>query len=100
MDDKAIARSARVASIFIPELKPLLPDISAAVATAERAETVIVPLLARVQAHELGLFDIGPVLDQIKAIAPDVIKAIATIKKLSALADAYAAKVDAQLQLS
>lgn len=81
----------RAFAVFAPELKPLEGEISAAVATVEKAEATFAPYLA----GQPSFFSLLPAFVALEPEIGDIIKAAQTFQKVEQIAQAYAAKVEA-----
>jgi hypothetical protein len=82
----------RFATIFVPELKPLVPDIVAATVAAEKVAAVIGPV---VQSGSLGIFSLLPALRQIEPMAPELEKAAKTAEAVDAILVKYESRLAA-----
>jgi hypothetical protein len=82
----------RFATVFVPELKPLVPDIVAATATAEKVEALVGPAI---QSGNLGIFSLMPVLGQLLPMAPELEKAAQTAAAVDAILVKYETRLTA-----
>jgi len=82
----------KAAGVFAPELKPLVPDIVAAVETVEKAEAIAAPYFAGGQP---SLFSLLPMFLALEQIMPELVKAAQTFEKVQSIAAAYEAKIEA-----
>lgn len=88
-------RLALAASVFVPELKAIAPDVANAIATFQRVRTILEPALERMKAKEAAFLEIIGELPELNAMSADIAAAIDVAGKLGALVDAYMAKIAA-----
>lgn len=80
----------RFSTVFVPELKPLIPDIVAATATAEKVEDVIGPAM---RAGNLDIFSLVPLLGQLLPMMPEIEKAAQTAATVDAILVKYESRL-------
>lgn len=82
-------------AVFVPELKPLIPQIVAAVATAQKTKAIVQPALDRIQAGEAAFLELADEAPQLEQLMPAIMAAVQVAEQVQALAIAYGAKVEA-----
>jgi hypothetical protein len=93
MDEAALIR---VAEIFVPELKPLAPDIVKAITTIEKAEAIVAPHFAGMQpGQQIGIFTLLPLIGELQPMMSDLMAIPPLIEKANAIREEYAKKIAA-----
>lgn len=82
----------RFATVFVPELKPLVPDIVAATATVEKVEAIAAPAIA---AGGLSVFTIFPIIPQLLPMSEEIAKAAKTVEAVEAILVKYEGRLAA-----
>jgi len=80
-------------SVFVPELKPMIPGILAAVATGQKVQTILRPALDRLEAGEVAVLEAVEATPALEAILPQIDAAIKTGQQIANLITAYEAKL-------
>jgi hypothetical protein len=88
-----IESALRKLAVFVPELKPLVPEIVVALQTVEKAQTILAPALKRVEAQQPAFLEFGEAMPELEPLMPEVASAIALIGKLRALLVDYQARI-------
>jgi hypothetical protein len=88
-----LAALLKAASVFVPGLTPLAPDIVKAAATIEKFRAVMAPVRARLANNEPAFLELAEVAPALNAMLPDLVAAIGTYEALAALAASTAAKI-------
>lgn len=83
------------AAIFVPEIKPLIPAIVAAVTVAQKIDSVLAPAIARLEADEAAFLELGEATPQLEQMMPDIAAALKTYQQLKTIGAAYATKLGA-----
>ena len=80
-------------SIFVPELKPMIPAIMAAIATGQKVQTILKPALDRLEAGEIAVLEAIGATPALEEILPEIDAAIKTGQWLANLFNAYETKL-------
>ena len=83
----------RGVATFVPELKPLAPEIEAAVETVQKAEAIAGPYFSG--SSPPNFFSIIPLFPALEPMFPDILKAAQTFAKVEKIGEEYAAKLAA-----
>lgn len=90
-----IESGLRKVAVFVPELKPLIPEILTALQAIEKAQVILAPALARAEANKPAFLEFGEAMPELEPLLPEVAHAIGLIGKLRALAADYQARIAA-----
>lgn len=82
------------AAIFVPELKPLIPGLLAALRTAETLEPAFAPIMARLEEGKTVFIEATELVGTVNENLPEIAQAVATLKKLGALIAQYQARLN------
>ncbi len=89
-----IAGPVRRASVFVPELGPLEPNIVAAWATIQKIRETIAPAVTRIDAGEPAFLEEAEAAAKLNAMLPDLLALLKTADALEVVVANYAAKMD------
>jgi hypothetical protein len=81
-------------SVFIPELKPMIPAIISGFATAQKVRTIIQPALDRLEAGEVAVIEAAEAAPALEAILPEIDTAIKTGQRIADLMNSYETKLN------
>jgi len=81
------------ASVFVPELKPMIPAIIAAIATGQKVKSILKPALDRLEAGEVAVLEAVEATPALEAILPEIDAAIKTGQRIADLVTAYETKL-------
>ena len=80
-------------SVFVPELKPLIPAIVAAIATGQKVKTIIQPALDRLEVGEVAIIEAAEAAPALEAILPEIDVSIKTGQRVADLVNEYEVKL-------
>lgn len=83
----------RVAAVFIPEVKPLIPDVAAILVAAEKVEAALAPALARIEANQPAFLEEAEAAGHLAELLPDIGKITRTLRRLGVIAQQYEARL-------
>jgi hypothetical protein len=81
-------------SVFIPELKPMIPVIIAAIATGQKVQGILQPALTRLEAGEVAVLEAVEATPALEAILPEIDTAIKTGQRIADLLNSYETKLN------
>ncbi len=93
--DQPEIKALNLVAVFVPEIKPLIPAIIEAFAVAEKAQTILAPALARVEAKQPAFLEFGEAMPELEPLMPEFSRAVALIGKLRAVLADYQARIAA-----
>lgn len=82
----------RFATVFVPELKPLVPSIVAATVTMEKVDAIVAPAIA---SGGLSVFTLFPVIPQLLPMSDEIAKAAQTLEAVEAILVKYEGRLAA-----
>ena len=88
------ANVMKVLCAFVPELKPLQPQIVALVATFEKGDQIMSPTFARLDADQPAFIEAAEASPELLDLLPDIRAAVKTFKQVQAILLQYEAKIE------
>lgn len=81
-------------SVFVPELKPMIPAIMTAIATGQKVSVILKPALDRLEAGEVAVLEAVEATPALEAMLPEIDAAIKTGKQVAAIVNSYETKLN------
>jgi hypothetical protein len=81
-------------SVFVPELKPMIPSIMAAITTGQKVQVILKPALDRLEAGEVAVLEAIEATPALDAMLPEIDTAIKTGKRVADLITSYETKLN------